>query len=123
MSAATDRVMAALAELGEDVSYQEAQRWLKQQYGKDQGVSDALFYNTRKNFRAGKLKMPASKTNGNGGNDRVSDQVSGSGQSTQTQSLPEFTFDELREIAGFVRRCGGKARLAAALTALEELTV
>jgi hypothetical protein len=123
MSLGKEKVNAALDALGTSVTYQEANRWIEKKYGKNQGVSDATFYNTRKLVLANGNGKAASEARESTSNERVSVAVSSETSEAQSQATTEFSLTELSEIARFIRKVGGKDRLARGLAMLQELYV
>jgi hypothetical protein len=123
MSLGKEKVNAALDALGTSVTYQEANRWIEKKYGKNQGVSDATFYNTRKLVLANGNGKAASEARESTSNERVSVAVSSETSEAQSQATTEFSLTELSEIARFIRKVGGKDRLARGLAMLQELYI
>jgi hypothetical protein len=123
MSLGKEKVNAALDALGTSVTYQEANRWIEKKYGKNQGVSDATFYNTRKLVLANGNGKAASEAQLRQSNERVSVAVSSETSEAQSQATTEFSLTELSEIARFIRKVGGKDRLARGLAMLQELYI
>ena len=106
---AQERVFGALNELGVDVSYLDANKWIKKTYG--EGVTDASFYNSRKAY---KLRHGTPRSEGKG-------TPQGTVPLAQCAE-PGVTLVELQKVASFAKEVGGRARLAAILDALEGLT-
>jgi hypothetical protein len=115
MAFAREKVVAALNELGPDVSYAKANTWIRKQHGKDEGISDATFYNVRREIRAGKLNLSPEKPT-------VSDEVSVKSTPAQAVENQQLTFAELVKARRFCKEFGGRLKLLYALKCLGELS-
>ncbi len=131
MASMRERVYDAFRNLGVEVGYQDANKWIKKKYG--DGVSDATFYNSRKEFRANQLRTggvstrevvqpaptpapAAAATNSNGPTSTTVHVEDSSGRLQR-----EITLAELQQVKEFAVRMGGRQRLTAILDVLEQL--
>lgn len=134
MATHREMVEQGIAALGDQATYNAMKVWLKKKFGIE--VSDSVFYTVRKDVRdrAGRIlanseRRAAADVSENNGvtpaaapeNPPVSTAVSERIGATQRQQDQDFTFVELKEVAAFSKRIGGRGRLQRMLAALEDL--
>ena len=129
---AQEKVFDALKNLGEDVSYADASKWIKKHYG--DGVSDASFYNSRRVYRERIASRPAPV-------EPATNKVAPVAAVPQQQPENKVTFTEkveqvapqqvvvnhditltdLQKVNDFAKQVGGRDKLRAVLNALDQL--